>query len=295
MRMLRIVVIAFFIVIAPSWLRAQDNAFPLPQVPSALKTPESRANYLAVHYWDYYDFASNELIGNKDVSEQGFSNFISIMPYVSQREEAFRVLVSRMATNLRMLDYFMALAEKYLYEPLSPVYDEDLYLMMLEAVVASKSVPVSVKQEYDFDLMMAKKNRLGTKAADFTYLRRDGTKGRLWNIKGSDYILLFLGDPECDVCVKAKEKLASSAVIKDWVNTKKLAIISLCVEGKTQAWTKVSAPQGWIDACDEKLAIYDNALYEIKGLPVLYLLDGNHRVIMKNVQPEQIIRRLSSK
>lgn len=66
----------------PLCTTAQDT-FPLPDVPTTLKGVEARANYLALHYWDKFDFSDNTLIGNKDVTEQGFSNFISIMPYVS--------------------------------------------------------------------------------------------------------------------------------------------------------------------------------------------------------------------
>ena len=110
---------------------AQTKTFPLPQVPSALNTPQSRANYLALHYWDRYDFKDNTLIGDKDVSEQGFSNFISIMPYVTEREAAFDTLAAHLMTNARMLRYFIGLGEKYLAEPLSPIYDEALYILML--------------------------------------------------------------------------------------------------------------------------------------------------------------------
>ena len=63
----------------PSLLIAQD-VFPLPDVPGTLKAPEVRANYLALHYWDRLDFNDNSLIENRDMMEQGFSNFISIMP-----------------------------------------------------------------------------------------------------------------------------------------------------------------------------------------------------------------------
>lgn len=295
MRFSRFAITLLLVMSASVMLQAQKASFPLPQVPSALNTPEARANYLAQHYWDLYDFCNNDLIGNKDISEQGFSNFISIMPYVTQREETFEIFVSRIASNQKMTAYFMALAEKYLSEPLSPVYDEALYLLLLEKIVACKDLPALDKEEYKFDLKMAKKNRLGTKAANFAFLRRDGVAGKLWDVRGGEYVLLLLGDPDCSVCVDAKEELANSLLIKNMVDKGKLAVLSVCVEGKTKGWKKSSAPKGWIDACDEKTAIYDKQLYEIKGLPVIYLLDSKHTVVMKNVQSNQIIRFLSGK
>ena len=47
-------------------------------------------------------------------------------------------------------------------------------------------------------------------------------------------------------------------------------------------------PKGWIDACDEGQVIYEDLLYEIPGLPVLLLLDKEHRVLMKNVYPDMV-------
>lgn len=295
MRFPRFAIIFLFVMFASVVLQAQKDSFPLPVVPSTIKTPEARANYLALHYWDLYEFSDNGLIGNKDVSEQGFSNFISIMPYVTQREAAFEALVARMNTNPKMTPYFVALAEKYLSEPLSPVYNEDLYLLMLEKVVASKGLSELDKGEYKFDLKMAKKNRLGTRAANFTYLCRNGMRGELWDVCGGEYVLLLFGDPDCNVCMDAKEQLAASAIIKDMVDDKRLTVLSVCVEGKTKVWEKSSAPDGWIDACDEKMVIYDKQLYEIKGLPVIYILDSECKVVMKNVQPHQVLRFFSEK
>lgn len=280
---------------APVQTLPQARTFPLPQVPSALNTPQSRANYLAQHYWDRYDFKDNTLIGNKDVSEQGFSNFISIMPYVTEREAAFDSLAAHLMTNTRMLSYFIGLGEKYLYEPLSPIYDEALYILMLERLLLRQDLPAKERSNCRFDLKMAQKNRLGTVATDFSYVRKgDGKRGRLSDIR-TEYTILLLGDPECDVCVAAKEELSASEAVGVLLRQKRLSVLSLCVMGKTAAWRRSSVPAEWIDACDKNMDVMDKSLYEIRGLPVLYLLDGERKVLMKNVEPGQIIKFLQPK
>ena len=276
----------FILLFLPSLLMSQEN-FPLPDVPTTLKGVEVRANYLAAHYWDRYDFADNTLIGNKNISEQGFSNFISIMPYVTAKEAAFESLASKLVSNSRMLQYFLGLGIKYLAEPLSPVYDEGLYIMFLEKIVAQPGITEGDREEAGFDLSMAKKNRIGTKAADFSFLKRNGRRDRLSNVSGG-HILLFFGDPECDVCVAVKEEMTASPLLADLVGSGRLTVLSVCVEGKTEAWEETPAPQGWIDACDDRQVIYGELLYDIPGLPVLYLLDKDHNVIMKNVQVAHI-------
>ena len=265
----------------PSLLIAQD-VFPLPDVPGTLKAPEVRANYLALHYWDKLDFNDNSLIENRDMMEQGFSNFISIMPYVGEKKAAFEMLGSRLVTNTRMLQYFLTVGMKYLAEPLSPVYDEELYIMFLNGIVSQQGITERDYEEVAFELDMARKNRIGTKAADFAFLKRDGKQGRLSKVK-AEYILLFFGDPECDVCAEVKENLKSSEVIASFIDNGRLKVLSVCGEGDTDAWRQTTLPPAWIDACDDKQVIYSDLLYDIPGLPVLYLLDKEHNVIMKNV------------
>lgn len=247
----------------------------------------ARANYLALHYWDNVDFSDSVIIGNVDIAEQGFSNFISIMPYVTEKEKAFAQLVSRITVNDRVLDYFVAVAEKYLAEPLSPVYNEELYILMLEKVVESPNLSERTSENYKFDLKMASKNRLGTKATDFSFLSRDGKRGKLSKVNG-EYILLFLGDPECDFCEDVKKTLISSPTFTRLSKEKRLTVLYVCVEGKSDAWMSTPAPQGWIDACDDNMMIYEKLLYDIPGLPVLYLLDSNHNILLKNVTAEHV-------
>ena len=57
-----------------------SEVFPLPSVPDSLVTAKSRANYLALHYWDNIDFNDSTIIGNEDISEQAFSSSCNSVP-----------------------------------------------------------------------------------------------------------------------------------------------------------------------------------------------------------------------
>ena len=217
-------VILFFL--QPLLVAAQGGSFPLPDVPKELRGPEARANYLASHYWDRYDFGDDRLIGSKEVTEQGFSNFISIMPYVTEKGAAFGRLAERLVGNGRMLDYFVALGVKYLYEPASPVYDDALYILMLEKVLEQESLSEKHRQEFGFDLRMARKNRVGSVAADFSFITKDGKNSTLHKTEG-EYLLLFLGDPECEYCVETKEKLLALPAFMHFVDSGRLKVLSV--------------------------------------------------------------------
>ena len=259
-----------------------SEVFPLPSVPDSLVTAESRANYLALHYWDNIDFNDSTIIGNEDISEQGFSNFISIMPYVTQKEVAFAEFISKISLKPDVQDYFMAVAKKYLAESQSPVFNEELYIMMLQSLLSSDMLDSARRAKYSVILNTEMKNRVGEVATDFEFMLRDGERGRLSEINAK-YILVFFSDPDCDRCNLVKAQIDASAVVRIKLLLGDLALLSVCVEGDTDAWKRIKTPDGWIDACDEKCAIYDQDLYDIPGLPSFYLLDSSHRVILRDV------------
>ena len=261
--------------------------FPLPNVPDTLTTRTERANYLALHYWDNIDFNDSTIIGNEDISEQGFCNFISIMPYVTQQREAFDIFVQGIISNKKAQDYFMSIGQKYLAEPQSPVYNEALYIVLLEAITSTPNLSVGDSEKYNFMLRMERRNQVGTVACDFEFLLRDGTYKRLHDID-APYTLIFFGDPDCEICNRAKEQLQESIYIRlKWIGGD-LAILSVCVEGKTEKWINTPAPEDWIDACDENCTIYDQLLYDIPGLPSLYLVDKEHRVVLRDVNVQTV-------
>lgn len=259
-----------------------SEVFPLPSVPDSLVTAESRANYLALHYWDNIDFNDSTIIGNEDISEQGFSNFISIMPYVTQKEVAFAEFISKISLKPDVQDYFMAVAKKYLAESQSPVFNDELYIMMLQSLLSSDMLDSARRAKYSVILNTEMKNRVGEVATDFEFMLRDGGRGRLSEINAK-YILVFFSDPDCDRCNLVKAQIDASAVVRIKLLLGDLALLSVCVEGDTDAWKRIKTPDEWIDACDEKCAIYDQELYDIPGLPSFYLLDSSHRVILRDV------------
>lgn len=77
-----------------SFAQAQRTTeeFRLPEVPVLLTDPAERAAYLAVHYWDYFNFADTTLISRPEITEQAFVDFISILPYTAKVQVAVDTL-----------------------------------------------------------------------------------------------------------------------------------------------------------------------------------------------------------
>ena len=265
----------------PTCLMAQTSAFPLPEVPQILVNPTDRANYLAVHYWDGFNFKDNTLIDKPEVTEQGFSNFVSIMPYVTEQKSAFAVFAKRMAENSKMLQHLLEVSERYLFDNFSPVYNEELYLLLIEELLKQPQLSLVQRERLRYQQRVAQKNRIGQSATNFAFVLSNGKRMTLNDVK-ADYVLLYLNDPECSACQQIKKSIESSEVIARWKVSGKMKVVSVCIEGKTAGWENFEAPAGWIDGCDEGRKLLEEDLYDLRNLTAIYLLDANKRILMKN-------------
>lgn len=105
--------------------------FPAARCAEALRDPADRADYLALHYWDCFDFADTALLSCPEITEQAFVDFLSVLPHAREAAAAVDTLYSRAAVRSEALYCFIGLGDKYLYEPNSPMCDEELYILVL--------------------------------------------------------------------------------------------------------------------------------------------------------------------
>lgn len=106
-------------------------------------------------------------------------------------------------------------------------------------------------------------------------------------------MLVYFNDPDCEDCRRVKELLSLSPVVNGLLESGRLKLLSVCVEGKTPAWEKADFLKSWIDGYDEGQRLTREQVYDLKAIPALYLLDAEKRVILKDASFEQVEERLS--
>ena len=67
-----------------------------------------------------------------------------------------------------------------------------------------------------------------------------------------------------------------------------MKILSVCIEGETEGWKNLPAPEGWIDGCDGQKRLLEEDLYDLRNLPAIYLLDRDKRIVIKNATMERL-------
>ncbi len=268
---------------------------PLPAVPAELREPQERAAFVLAHFWDGMDFTNMAKIHNKLFMEQNFANFMSVFPVAT--EEALRHGIDRLleqaSADKEAFKTVTDIAEKYLLDPSSPVRNEEYYITFAEEITRMESLPAEWRLRPEAQLKTALKNRLGTKATDFTYTTREGKTGRLMKTKAERLLVVFY-DPACPHCKEILNELRNSDVLKRTREEGKLKVLAVYTEGNRELWneTKAEMPEAWEVGIDES-EIVDSSLYDLPAMPVMYLLDKDKTVMMKDPTPAELFDRLA--
>ncbi|MFA6859287.1 MAG: DUF5106 domain-containing protein [Bacteroidales bacterium] len=257
---------------------AGAQSFVFPDIPSSLTEPQERAEYLSYHYWDNFDFSDETNIKDRNIiTEQAFSDFLSILPITSCPEEGISRLLDGASADSSMFAYFRGLSEKYLYDYESPVRNEELYIPFINYFLASDKLDDASKLLPEYQLRTVMKNRVGTIAADFEYESSDGKSSRLSKLK-SDYVVLFFNNPGCHDCEQAEEAMCSSSALQRGGVT----VLAIYTGDDRALWAASDYPAFMVSAYDKKQVIIGEGLYDLKHFPTLYLLDKNRKVILKD-------------
>lgn len=272
------------------------TVFTLPAIPPMLNTPELRADFLVRHYWDNINFADTNYVHHPEITEQAWVDYIDILKIVpSKTADAAIKDVFKQAEKAKTSYLYLAeQADKYLYDPNSPMRNEELYISVLDALIASPILNETEKIRSQARRELAQKNRVGTKAIDFTYTLASGKKSTMYALK-VPYTLLFINNPGCHACSETIEALKNAPAINRAISQKQLQILSLYPDEELGEWKKHLSdfPAVWINSYDAQQIIKEKNLYDLKAIPTLYLLDQNKMVLLKDATAEEIDQYLS--
>ena len=241
----------------------QLTDFPYPTLPDTLKGVEQRAKYLSVHYWDNYNFADSLLLKNADVTEQGFVNFIDLLPRFTKEiaQEGISAFCKRAFGNEKAKEKFESLIDHYYDDPESPMRNDRVYLLFLAGMNESNAFSEAEKERIAFKIKSTDKNLPGDTALDFTFSDKEGKEHKLSDYKGQRTIIYFY-DPECENCKRITEWLSKQTIPTD------IAFLNVLA--------------------DDKLT----TLYSIRATPTIFLLDKDNRVMLKDCTAEELMANI---
>lgn len=271
---------------ASTSVQKKELKFIMPIVPDELVVPLDRANYLVIHYWDNFDFSDTAYIHLPSITEQAMADYIEILPHANKdtASNSIKNTLIKAEINNDMRSYFLDIYNKYLYDPNSPLRNEEFYIPVLSYILESEKTNETDKERADFKLKMLLKNRIGEKATNFTYTLASGKTGTLYDIK-SEYTIVLFYNPDCHACAELIKAIKGSNIINEKLENKSITILSFYPDADLEIWKKHlnDIPSLWINGYDKKQIVQNKRLYDLKAIPTLYLLDSNKQIILKDV------------
>lgn len=269
-----------------------DLELPLPVLPATLTDPSARAAYIIEHYWDAMDFRDTLRSHNVDFVEQNFANFVSVFPYAdaqSQRNAAGRLLDCAKVDKEAYL-LVAETAEKYLYDPNSPMLSEDYYMLFLEHLASSPVLDEYETVRYVWQLDAAKKNRPGMRAADFSYVTPEGRRRTLRETPCGSELLLIFYDPDCGHCKEIITALTEERLLNEMTADGRITVLAVHSGEQKSLWEETASqlPAGWLKGYESGL-LQESGAYVLRAMPTIYLLNSRKEVVLKDVLPEQLM------
>ena len=275
--------------------RPTEKAFPLPQVPMVMTGTAEREAFLLAHYWDAYEAPDTLCAADRKVAEQAFVAFATLLERRASEPETVRAAMGSFCGALeqagtRVRTDLTRLMDECLYNPNSRFYDEALYAVYLEErlAVADKADPL--RSAWVFKLDLIRRNAVGSAASDFVYYLPDGRRCSLYTtpIRGR-WLLLVFYDPECHSCHDILVGMFADPVLNRALETDRVTVLAVYTEGKPEVWKKYleGMPAKW-QIGEDRRSIKDKALYDLKAMPTLYLLDADRKVLLKDAPFDEI-------
>ena len=291
-----------FVLWACTLVQAQaQQSFPYPAIPDTLRSVEQRAGYLSEHYWDNYNFADTLLLKSKEVTEQGFVNFIDILNRfnldnaskgvahkdiaqkgiarkditqqgIAQKDIARKDITQKgiacftrkAFSNAAAKERFENLIEHYFEDQLSPVRNDRVYLIFLEEMKNSPCFNETEKERITFKIKTTNKNLPGDIAINFKFKDESGKEHQLSDYKDQKVILYFY-DPDCENCHEVSAWLKQQTIPAD------IKVLKMIADN------------------------HISYIYSLKNMPTIFLLDKENKVILKDCTAQELIENISTK
>jgi len=184
---------------------------------------------------------------------------------------------------------------RYLYDPNSPVRNEDLYLPYVEGLAASRFTRDVARPGYVYQARMCALAPVGSVAPDFRFTDARGRTRHLHDVKARA-TLLFFSNPGCYACRDIIERVTAIPGIDERIARGDFAVVNVYIDEDLDAWRayEPNYPRNWLCGYEPDGLVRSDRIYNVRAIPSLYLLGEGQRILMKDAPVERVVSWLQN-
>ncbi len=264
---------------------SDGHLFPYPVVPDSKTTLDQRCNYLLIHFWDRANIKQN--FSTVDKLSEAFGDWCGFMPYATRDTVMLsidRYLAAVEKVDPKRLPLVADIAAGWMQGDSAEYASDELYLPFARAAAKAKKVDAATRAKYAAQVKMIEHSGLGMRVPDIPFTTADGSQSSLGDVVASRVIILF-ADPDCLDCSLLKARLSADYNLKSLTDMGLARVLVLYDSDSDWQKAATGLPAGWTAGAAKDL----DTMFSLPSLPALYYLDGRHRVLAKNVDPEALL------
>ena len=263
--------------------------FEMPKPPSMLSDLAAQ-QWMAKNYWG--DTNPSDYIEHQEVFMPLMAQWAPLLQAlpVADTHELIKSFMERVKDNPEAISMLLLALEDVFYSPNVQVRNFEAYIPALEWVISNPLMTEEDKERPKSQLEMAVKNRVNTRANNFSFITIDGENSSLYKVK-AEYTMVFINNPGCAACRDYKEMLMSDKRFADMVDNGTIVVVAIFPDAGEDEWRKYSVdmPKSWINGFDSRGDIKQEELYDCSAVPSMYLLDRDKIVLLKDASPMMLL------
>lgn len=264
----------------------------MPEIPlNYYNNPSKIQEFVMQHFFDNFPW-NDPRIFNTPIAEDKFKEYVDFVYQVDRPDLDTFVVKALKESSINETSHrlFFERLDKDLGYYMSNYKVEHTYIKMLQYILATPNLEKVRRTFYEYELSTINKNLNGSIATDFRFINEKGDTSNLHSVQ-SEYILLFLHNPNCHTCREVRNRIANYEHLNQAIASGRLNVLTVYMEKDAKVWKhylETEANPSYMHAWNFDTSIEDNALYETRTIPYMFLLDKDKRVIKKNILINEI-------
>ena len=258
----------------------------VPQAPAMIQNEADINRFYAQNWWRDFDFEDTVQAALTDsvYFMQLFAGWAQVLERVPDiGPGCVESVMTQASASKRTFGMFVKAAREVLADPNSALRDDELYMPVLRARIASPFTDEAARERCIYRLEILSQNRIGHKANNIRYTLADGFESTLYGIK-AEFTLVFINNPGCEMCRSVREEICQSDVLMKSIASGRLKVLAIYPDQDLDEWLRYRSemPTNWINGYDRECVMRSGGTYNLAAIPSLYLLDKDKTVLVKD-------------